>query len=358
MQNLICAVTVLAVSSAQAQVKDIRYVDDDAPAGSVAGGDGLSWGTAFTNPQIALAAAAADGSITEIRIAQGVYWPDRDELNPTGTGDRTATFQLLDGVSILGGYAGIGAADPDDRLIDTYVTVLTGDLAENDGPPFFSGGENSYTVVTGSGTGTTAVLGGFTITGGNANGLGRDSEIIGGGMFNVGGSPTVTGCTFSGNWARHGGGMANDGSSPTVTSCTFSGNGAGSSVLVAAGGGMLNQNTSSPTVIDCTFEGNSASPGGGMHNDSSSPTVTNCTFTGNSANYGGGMSNDGSSPTVTDCTFCDNSGGHIDGPVDLSGQIQMSTFCPIPSCPGDITGDGTVGVNDFLDLLAAWGRCP
>ena len=28
------------------------------------------------------------------------------------------------------------------------------------------------------------------------------------------------------------------------------------------------------------------------------------------------------------------------------------------SCPGDIDGDGTVGINDFLDLLAAWGPNP
>ncbi len=28
------------------------------------------------------------------------------------------------------------------------------------------------------------------------------------------------------------------------------------------------------------------------------------------------------------------------------------------SCPPDITGDGTVGVEDLLALLAAWGGCP
>ena len=32
--------------------------------------------------------------------------------------------------------------------------------------------------------------------------------------------------------------------------------------------------------------------------------------------------------------------------------------CPIPVCPADITGDGNVGINDFLDLLAVWGPCP
>ncbi len=27
-------------------------------------------------------------------------------------------------------------------------------------------------------------------------------------------------------------------------------------------------------------------------------------------------------------------------------------------CPGDIDGDGLVGVPDLLTLLAAWGPCP
>ena len=42
----------------------------------------------------------------------------------------------------------------------------------------------------------------------------------------------------------------------------------------------------------------------------------------------------------------------------MGGQNHMSTFCPIPVCPGDIDGDGTVGITDFLDLLAAWGPNP
>ena len=105
--------------------------------------------------------------------------------------------------------------------------------------------------------------------------------------------------------------------------------------------------------------GGNFSSGGGMRNQSSSPTVTDCTFTGNTASLrGGGMYNvTASSPTVTDCTFCDNSPDHIGGQVVLSGQVHMSTFCPVPVCPGDITGDGVVGINDFLDLLAAWGPC-
>jgi len=44
------------------------------------------------------------------------------------SGDRGATFQLINGVVIKGGYAGAGEHDPDARYIDLYKTVLSGDL--------------------------------------------------------------------------------------------------------------------------------------------------------------------------------------------------------------------------------------
>ena len=72
MKKLICAVTVLAVSTAQAGV--VIHVDDDAPLG----GDGTSWGTAYRLLQDALADAAASGG-AEVRVAQGLYTPDQDE---------------------------------------------------------------------------------------------------------------------------------------------------------------------------------------------------------------------------------------------------------------------------------------
>ncbi len=98
-----------------------------------------------------------------------------------------------------------------------------------------------------------------------------------------------------------------------------------------------------------------------MENEiNSNLVVIDCTFSANSAISltGGGIFTSTGSLSVTDCTFCENSPEHIDGEAVLSGQIHMSTFCPIRVCPGDITGDGNVGINDFLDLLAAWGPCP
>ncbi len=92
--TLIVAVVVVTtlVSIAHAQ---IRYVDDDAPLL----GDGLSWDTAYRFLQDALAEAAGNPAIDEIRVAQGIYKPDRDAAFPEGNGDQTATFQLIEAVA-------------------------------------------------------------------------------------------------------------------------------------------------------------------------------------------------------------------------------------------------------------------
>jgi parallel beta-helix repeat protein len=154
------------------------------------------------------------------------------------------------------------------------------------------------------------VLEGFTITGGNADGA-TPPDNVGGGMYNLNSSPTVTNCIFTGNNTNgtdsRGGGMCNKKSNPIVTGCFFIGNNAkGTS---SSGGGMYNDN-SNPIVTNCTFELNTTEGiGGGMDNAYSNPIVTDCTFTGNSAtNNGGGMINHlASKPVVTGCAFNFNS---------------------------------------------------
>jgi len=304
MKNLLAAVTVLAVSTAQAATIHVDIANCPGP------GDG-SVGNPYCSIQTAIDNAV---DTDEIVVAQGEYFEN---------------------INFSGKAITVRSTDPNDSGV-VLNTIING------------GGSGSVVTCT-SGEGANTVLSGFVITGGNAS--------SGGGMHNLSSSPTVANCTFTGNSATlRGGGMYNNSSSsPTVTDCTFSGN------TAQVGGGMRNEDSSSPTMTNCTFSGNSATNGGGMdNNSSSSPTVTDCTFSGNSATgIGGGMAiSFNSSPTVTNCTFCDNSPEHIGGQVVLSGQIHMTTFCPIPVCPGDITGDGDVGITDFLELLANWGACP
>jgi predicted outer membrane repeat protein len=324
-------------------------VDADATGAN----DGTTWTNAFTDLQSALGAS----SCTEIWVAAGTYRPT------TGT-DRTATFQLKNGVALYGGFAGTETTR-DPRSPMTNLTILSGDL-DGDDVGFANNTENAYHVVTGA---TGAILDGFTITSGNATGDPPDT--YGGGMFNDASSPTITNVTFSSNFALVcGGGMANlSSSNPTLTGVTFSGNQATANAGSGKGGGLYNEDSSpvlenvtfnsnttwgvygrgggmynfsgSPSLTNVTFNGNtttnrggglyteasnlalenvtfsnnsSSRNGGGMYNDSGSPTLTNVTFSGNSAEaYGGGMWNSSGSPILTNVTFSDNSADDFGG---------------------------------------------
>jgi surface protein len=325
-------------------VGETIYVD-----GSASGSDdGSSWADAYNYLQDALAVAESGD---QILVAAGIYKPDEDIANPTGTGDRMAAFGLINNVEIKGGYAGYGTPDPYERNVELYETILSGDIGTLD-----DNSDNCLNVFyhpEGTGLDATAVLDGFTITGGNANiGSWGNHTASGGGMFNRNSSPTVTNCTFSGNsanWggsdgAGAGGGMFNYDSNPTVTNCTFSGN------LAYYGGGMENYMYSSPTVTSCTFSGNSANWGGGMSNDYySSPTVTNCIFSGNSTDCNdGGMANWWEcSPTVTNCSFSGNSAGHEGGGMgNWLISLPTLTNCTFTGNSSGNFGGGIYNLHD------------
>ncbi len=287
----------------------IITVDDDAPGPAQ---NGSSWTHAYKYLQDALAVAQYGD---EVRVAEGIYTPDSNSAEPNGTDDRDATFQLINGVAVCGGYAGFGEPDPNARDVELYETTLSGDLDGNDVDvndlldllyeP--SRAENSYHVVTSSGTDETAVLDGLTITAGNANDpCLNDPRSDGGGMYNDSGSPTLNNCTFSENSARwDGGGAYNCIGNSTFTNCTFSRNSAGTSGT-GHGGGMYC--TGSPTTLNnCIFAGNWAGQGGGAEIGGGGPTIVNCTFSNNSGNFGGGMQTNNDSTTLTGCTFSGNS---------------------------------------------------
>jgi len=308
----------------------VIYVDANTPDNN----DGSSWAKAYKYLQDSLVDANSSGDVNEIHVAQGIYKPDEDSNNPDGTGDRSATFQLISGVSFKGGYAGYGAPDPNARDIEQYETVLSGDIDGNDtlgldpcdllDDP--NRCENSYHVVTGSGTDETAVLDGLTIIAGNANSPDFPHN-RGGGMYNYQGHSTVNNCTFRANSAVSGGGMYNRVSSPTVTNCTFSGNAARD-----YGAGILNYESSSPILNICTFTTNSTDLGGGMCNyGNSHATLITCTFSANRALSGGGILNQfESSSKLTNCTFSNNiteyGGGGIANQGDSNSILMNCSF--------------------------------
>jgi len=263
-------------------------------------------------------ALAQAGSGDTIWIAAGRYYPDE------GTGQsndsRDATFQLVEGVNVYGGFPATGNPGLSDRDWETHVTVLSGDVDHETNPDTTTAtgivtdtagivGSNAYNVVIGA---DHATLDGFTITAGQAYGDYVDpcGPGCGGGMYNDGSSPALTNVAFSGNMSDYdGGAMANfNRADPTLTNVAFINNAASFSY----GGGMYN-NDSSPLLIAVTFEGNSTNTyggGGGMSNhDNSHPTLTNVTFVNNQTDGygGGGMSNhDNSRPTLTNVAFLEN----------------------------------------------------
>ncbi len=399
---LIVTVSVAAVVSTSAHAGTVLFVDDDAaPAGN-----GLSWATAYRFLQDALTDASAGGGVREIRVAQGVYRPggisdccvanggmgcddptceaavcavlplccvvnwDTDcaalaaDLCPSECVDaRMATFQLINGVMLRGGYSGPGEPDPDARDVDLYETTLSGDLIGDDGLDFLNNGENSYTVVTGSGTNRTAELDCLTITAGNANvpAKGDLAGVDGGGMWNMTGSPTVTNCRFVANSAVFGGGLYNrSGSNSQVTDCAFEGNRG-----TANGGGMLNYE-SHPLVSDCVFDANTGTEGAGMLNIRSSPMVLDSMFSNNVGSYGSGMDNfDNCHPMVMNCSFVDNLGvpdaGGL-GRVGVGMQNAIGSHPTVTNClfmgnlAGLATGEGG-GMRNIIDCNPLVTNC-
>ena len=303
--------SMLLIGSASAQ--NIWHVDDDAPMG----GDGMTWVSAYRYLQDALAVSSSGD---EIRLARGTYKPDRDEVGNVTLGDRFATFQLINGVSVSGGYRGCPngdctGGDPNQRDVVAYETILSGDLSRNDETNFGNRGDNSYHVVTGSGTDATATLAGLTISGGNADLDDVGNNNRGGGMLNEQGFASLNEITFVDNRAGAGGAMHNLASSPTLDRCTFHSNRAN-----YEGGAISNWEASSPSLTGCAFLANSARRGGAMNNvDASNPTLVRCTFDLNNAQdppsgSGGAIRSVWSMPTIIESEFIEN-GANLGGAI-------------------------------------------
>jgi hypothetical protein len=333
--RLYLAASMLLWAAGAAGARSI-YVDADANGA----GTGWSWADAFAHLQDALAVAAKGD---EVRVAEGIYRPDEDTANPDGSGACEAAFWLKSGVAVRGGYAGFGQEDANGRDIDGHKTVLSGDLNEDDSPGFSNNGENSYHVVAYNSFTGTAVLEGFTISGGNAR---ADLDWDGGGLINIGGRLRVSKCKITSNSAdSRGGGVLNFMFGDLVlTNCSIVGNRASFS------GGMENRYFGEATLVNCAFLGNEASyGGGGFGNSGAEATVINCVISGNRAGWrGGGMYNRfDTDVTVTNSIVWGNTAG--EGP-----QITLWYNSALSIGYSDVEG-GQQDVN-VVDSTMDWGE--
>lgn len=294
----------LAASQAAAQI----YVDQ----GAMGANDGSTWDDAFVDLQDALSIATVGD---EIWVAAGTYTPD-DFF------DRTASFQLKSGVEIYGGFAG-DELTLGERAVDDNPTILSGDIGI-----LADMTDNSYHVVTGTGTDHTAVLNGFMIADGNANGVGN---YHGGGMVILNGNPTLANLRFYHNTAQfNGGGIYGVNAPLLMTDVVFEGNTAGQdgggmalgsssavlanvlfldNVAVVDGGGMYSYSGSNVTAANCVFHGNSAVAGGAIGNLSSIPIITNTIVWGNNATTAPSIYNGTVSKPQVSHSLVEGSGG-------------------------------------------------
>jgi hypothetical protein len=231
---------------------------------------------------------------------------------------RTETFDLPADCAILGGYAGYGQPDPDERNIHDHETFLSGDLAGNDGPDFANRGDNCYHVVTVNATESSfpAKIDGCTVVGGNAEGDWPDSA--GGGVLNAGGNVVLRNCAVC------------------------------SSEASLMGGGMFHWNSGTSTLLSCAFTGNSAMNAGGMYTDSGTITVANASFSGNVASsIVGGIYRGGGTMTVSGSVLWGNSdsSGSGESAQITEGGIAEVNYCCIQGLTGGLGGLGNIGTD-------------
>ena len=347
------------------------FVDADAAPS----GNGLAWASAFDDLQDALTQAAtynADGNasndVDEIWIAEGTYTPsallESDDA-------RSASFSLLDGVTLYGGFVG-NETTLAERDWSTHVTTLSGELGLS-----YDNSDNAYTVVFCS-ENIEAAIDGIAITGGNANhelSFGHFEKSRGGGVYNDGMlsisnsiifDNTAKGCYghgLSGGGDGYGGGIYNAGSlfleystlsynladdgyggaiynygALDVSNSSFHYNSAGGGF----GGAIHNNGTTATeplTIENSSFMGNAAARGGGIMNYSGAITISNSAINGNSASYGGGIFSEGingpaalvlSDSTISGNTAANNGGGINNnfGAMAVSGTSISDNSAP------------------------------
>ena len=336
---LVIIVFSLGIVSTSAET--VIYVDDDAPLG----GDGKSWETAYRFLQDGLASAeniateasspggrgsrrsksvesefADDPCDIEVRVAQGIYRPDKGSNQRHG--DRLASFELTSGVALRGGFAGLEMPDPDVRNIKQFRTILSGDLADNDvdvhdpcdlqdHPTRL---ENSYNVVELDRV-SRVQLNGLRVSGGYGDLWKRDelaSTIIGAGVSAIDSNDVLLNdCDFIDNFAMSDGGgcIVLSGNNITISNCMFTSNSSGSGGALSLGGSgivlanckITNNHARSSggglaaggeiTIIDSILSENVAVSGGGGAARFFEGTVhlMGCTVSTNSASWGGGL---------------------------------------------------------------------
>jgi predicted outer membrane repeat protein len=278
----------------------------------------------------------------------------------------------VSGCTISGNSASFGGGIYSDRALTINGTTVYGNSAT---------GFTSDVHINGAGGGIYAD-GTMTVSGCKISGNSTDGS--GGGMEVTGGGGTVSGCTLcgnsafwgggidaqapltisastlSGNIARGGGGGMRIGGSVTVSGCTFTRNSAtgftfSSGLHLRGSGGAIYMNFTNNAVRDSSFNFNSAELGGAIYNPLPGLTVSGCTFNTNSATEGGGVYNDASATlevhgnTFTSNTASDSGGGIYNLGTATLQECTLSANTAGSAGGGIFNGaSGTLTIDDSV----------
>ncbi len=262
-------------------------------------GDGSSWASPAGDLQAAIDAASAG---TQIWIKAGTYYTPAD-----------STFELKEGVSLYGGFAGT----------ESNISERTGFRPGGTNETILDGG-TAHRVVYGEFISNATVFSGITVQNGNNT---NETYTTGGGMRLKGGSLVIESCAFINNFAagNAGGLYMWESATLTVTDCIFAGNHS-----EARGGATYTATGCDAVFTNCIFENNSAvTDGGAVRVYYASPTFTNCTFVRNDLTGGDGAAVDvstSSSPVITNCVFWGNEKAEItDDDLSLASSSAAAT---------------------------------
>jgi hypothetical protein len=294
-----------------------------------------------------------------VTSSQATVWIVDDDGQDSPIADFTTIQPAIDASSnsdsifvYPGTYTGPGQYVVDLQGKDITLTSIDGASVT-----FIDGQSQRGGLRCGPGTTSLTQITGFTIQ--NCQVSADDAR--GGGIY-CDGSPTISGCTISGNKAigvsagnARGGGIYCDGS-PTISNCSISGNKAIGQAYAMGGGISIGSNATSPLFEYCTISNNEATAsladatshalGGGIHIDYgvASATFEHCMVSGNLAanlvdedhiSDGGGLYNRGAGVSLLDCTIMTNTASTAPGAIRGAGGGVCSTS-PGDTSPGDI----------------------
>jgi hypothetical protein len=306
---------VTALASAQASV--VLRVDKDQTTNPSP--DGLTWAAAFPTLTAALADARArfnttgtSDDVSQIWVAEGTYKPT------TSTTDRTATFQLVPGAAVYGGFVGTEGSLPA-RAGNFNQTILSGDI---DGDPRDQSLDSLHVVTVGSEAGEFR-LDGFQVMLGSAipsSPSSNPTDDYGGGLLVTGlGTTThviVRDVKFQACLAGIGGGAfveraRLDLSRSNFSACVASLAGSSGTLMPnGAAGALMVKGGEATYVYHSVFVNNRGTYGGamGVIDTRDETRIVNCLVTNNTSLAGGGLIvGDTNVPVVVDhCTFSGN----------------------------------------------------